>query len=83
MLYNAKAFKGGNNQLLVAVEPFNPQVTCQGPLDTNKEICGEIISSIAKSYRPRRFGRPGDRAADTHLPFRIVSRKHNWIPNYG
>ena len=83
VLYNAEAFEGGNNQLLVAVERYHPQVTCQGPLESHKESCGEIISNIPKSYRPRRFGHLGDRTADYLLPFNNFSRKINWISNYG
>ena len=82
VLNNAKAFKGGNNQLIVAVERFYPDVGCQGPLQSDKETCGEIISRIPKSFLPRRFGHYGDRAADYLLPYKILSSKDNWIPNY-
>ena len=83
MLNNTKDFKGGNNQLLVAVERFHPQVTCMGPLQSDKESCGEIISNIPKSYQPRRFGHLGDRTADYLLPYSIFSRKNDWISNHG
>ena len=83
MLNNAKAVEGGNNQLLLAVEQFHPQVTCQGPLDSAKRSCGEIISNIPKTYRLRRFGRLRDRTADYPLPFDNYSRKNSRIPNYG
>ena len=69
------SFKGGNNQLLVAMEQFYPQVTCQGLLQSDKESCGEIVSGIPKSYRPRRFGHLGDRTADYLLPYKLISRK--------
>ena len=81
-LYDTKAFKGGNNQLLVAVEPFEPQVTCQGVLESDKEACGEIISHVPKNYQPHTFGRLGDRTADFILPYVLISRKNNWIPTY-
>ncbi len=77
MLYNAKAFKGGNDQLLVALDRFDPQVTCQGTLESDKETCGELTSRISKSYQHRRFGRLGDRTVDVVLPYRIFSRKNN------
>ena len=81
MLNNAKAFKGGNNQLVVAVERFDPDVVCHEPLQSNKETCGEIISRLPKSYQPRRFGNFGDRTADYLLPYKISSSKDNWSSN--
>ena len=77
VLYNTKALEGGNEQLVVAVEKFHPQVTCQGPLESDKESCGEILLDINKTYSPCRFGRSYDRTVDYTLPYSILSSKNN------
>lgn len=76
VLYNTKAFEGGNNELVVAVEKFHPQVTCQGPLLSDKESCGEILLDMSNTYSPCRFGRSGDPTADYTLPYSILSSKN-------
>ena len=77
VLYNTKAFEGGNDQLVVAVEKFHPQVICQSPLECDKESCGEILLAMSHAYSPCRFGPPGDRTADYIVPHSILSSKHN------
>lgn len=75
--YNIDSFKGGNNELLVAVKQFDPEVTCQGVLESDKESCGEIIFEMPKSYSPCKFGPLGDWTVDYVLPYTIFSRKNN------
>ena len=82
VLYNTKAFKGVNNELVVAVEKFHPQVICQSPLESDKESCGEILTNMSHTYSPCRFGPPGDRTVDYIAPYSILSSKNNQIPNY-
>lgn len=77
VLNDTKAFKGGNDKLLVMVEKFHPGVTCQGMLESDKEDCGQIILDMPKDYTSFKFGPPQDTTVHYILPYRIWSRKNN------
>ena len=77
VLNDTKAFKGGSERLLVSIDKYPVQVTCQGILESDKESCGQIILDMPKTYTPFGFGSVGDETAEYILPYRMVSRKTN------
>lgn len=60
--------EGGDNQLLVALKTYVPEVTCRGTMGPEWNSCKDILGDMQADTREAIFGPRSDRTVEMGLP---------------
>lgn len=65
--------EGGDNQLLVALKTYVPNVTCRGTMGPEWDSCKDILGDMKADTRARIFGPRSDSTVEIGLPATVGS----------